>query len=54
MRVRVSAQMGVMTEAPDSPLLRKPQWVWAYRHCVGLVRDGKVAEGVFASGPGLG
>ena len=24
MRVRVSAQMGVMTEAPDSPLLRKP------------------------------
>jgi hypothetical protein len=27
MRVRVSAQMGVMTEMPDSPLLRKP-------HCV--------------------
>ena len=26
MRVRVSAQMGVMTETPDSPLLRKPQW----------------------------
>ena len=25
MRVRVSAQMGVMTETPDSPLLRKPQ-----------------------------
>ena len=24
MRVRVSAQMGVMTETPDSPLLRKP------------------------------
>lgn len=41
------------------PLLPVPppesaQWVWAYRHCVGLVRDGKVAEGVFASGPGLG
>jgi hypothetical protein len=27
MRVRVSAQMGVMTEAPDSPLLRKPRYV---------------------------
>ena len=26
----------------------------AYRHCVGLVRVGKVAGGVFASGPGLG
>jgi len=24
MRVRVSAQTGVMTETPDSPLLRKP------------------------------
>jgi hypothetical protein len=28
MRVRVSAQMGVMTETPDSPLLRKPHWGW--------------------------
>jgi hypothetical protein len=27
MRVRVSAQTGVMTETPDSPLLRKPQYV---------------------------
>jgi hypothetical protein len=26
MHVRVSAQMGVMTETPDSPLLRKPQY----------------------------
>jgi hypothetical protein len=37
MRVRVSAQMGVMTETPDSPLLRKPQCVWAAANDIRLV-----------------
>jgi hypothetical protein len=38
MRVRVSAQMGVMTETPDSPLLRKPQWEHEWNNQVSSFR----------------